>query len=49
MHAAGHTIIGDMGFRCSTESKGELELGYGIVPSYQVHGYATEMAKAIVR
>lgn len=49
IHTEDHTIIGDMGFRRSTGNPKELELGYSIVPSYQGYGYATEMAKAMVK
>ncbi|SDI02510.1 Acetyltransferase (GNAT) domain-containing protein [Planococcus glaciei] len=49
IHTKDHTIIGDMGIRSSTEDPKELELGYSIVPRYQGYGYATEMAKAMVK
>ncbi|MDN7245640.1 GNAT family N-acetyltransferase [Planococcus shenhongbingii] len=49
IHTEDHTIMGDMGFRRSTEDPKELELGYSIVPRYQGYGYATEMAKAMVK
>lgn len=49
IHTENHTIIGDMGFRRSTKDTAEFELGYSIVPSYRGHGYATEMAKEMVK
>ncbi|MDJ0332918.1 MULTISPECIES: GNAT family N-acetyltransferase [Planococcus] len=48
VHNQTRTIIGDMGFRYRDGKQDELELGYSIVPSYQGHGYATEMAQALV-
>lgn len=48
VHQQDQMIIGDMGFRRSTDNPEELELGYSIVPAYQGHGYATEMAQAII-
>ncbi|AIY05645.1 acetyltransferase [Planococcus sp. PAMC 21323] len=49
IHKLDQTIIGDMGFRKTSEEKSQLELGYSIVPSYQGFGYATEMAQAMVK
>ncbi|MGE6415926.1 GNAT family N-acetyltransferase [Planococcus kocurii] len=40
--------MGGMGFRYRDGKQDELELGYSIVPSYQGHGHATEMAQALV-
>ncbi|MDE4085290.1 GNAT family N-acetyltransferase [Planococcus maritimus] len=48
VHQQNQMIMGDMGFRRSTDNPEELELGYSIVPAYQGHGYATEMAQAII-
>ncbi len=48
IHKQDQCIIGDMGFRRSTDNPKEIELGYSIVPAYEGHGYATEMAKAII-
>lgn len=48
VHQQDQMIMGDMGFRRSTDNPEELELGYSIVPAYQGHGYATEMAQAII-
>lgn len=48
IHKVDQTVVGDMGFRRSTKNAEELELGYSIVPAYQGHGYATEMAQEIV-
>lgn len=48
VHKENQKIMGDMGFRRSTDNPEELELGYSIVPVYQGQGYATEMAQAII-
>ncbi|MDN5709050.1 MAG: GNAT family N-acetyltransferase [Planococcus sp. (in: firmicutes)] len=48
VHQQDQIIMGDMGFRRSTDDPEELELGYSIVPAYQGYGYATEMAQAII-
>lgn len=48
VHQEDQIIMGDMGFRRSTDNPEELELGYSIVPAYQGQGYATEMAQAII-
>lgn len=48
VHQEDQMIMGDMGFRRSTDDPDELELGYSIVPAYQGRGYATEMAQALI-
>lgn len=35
-------IIGDMGFKGKPDKAGAVEIGYGIIPSKQNKGYATE-------
>ncbi len=40
--------VGQMGFKGLPDEQGQIELGYGINPSYQNRGYATEMARALV-
>lgn len=49
IHNASQTIMGDMGFRRKDGDQDQLELGYSIAPTYQGNGYATEMAKAMVK
>lgn len=41
-------LVGDMGFKDGPDAKGTAEIGYSIVPGYQNHGYATEMAAALI-
>ncbi|WP_186577121.1 GNAT family N-acetyltransferase [Aquibacillus kalidii] len=48
IHNEDNCIIGDMGFKGGPDEKGEMDIGYSIVPSYQGKGYATEMAIAMV-
>ncbi|SDQ79135.1 Acetyltransferase (GNAT) domain-containing protein [Virgibacillus subterraneus] len=48
IHKKDNTIMGDMGFKGGPNEKGEMDLGYSIVPSYQGEGYATEMTIAMV-
>jgi ribosomal-protein-alanine N-acetyltransferase len=41
------TVVGGIGFKIPPED-GVTEIGYGIVPSRQRHGYATEAVQAIL-
>jgi [ribosomal protein S5]-alanine N-acetyltransferase len=41
-------VIGMCGFTGPPDTNGAVELAYGIVPSYQGKGYATEAAAALV-
>ena len=41
--------IGGIGFKGLPDKKGTVEIGYGIEPSYQNKGYATEAVAAIVK
>jgi len=41
-------LVGDMGFKDGPDAEGTAEIGYSIVPEYQNHGYATEMAEALI-
>lgn len=40
--------VGQMGFKAPSDEHGSVELGYGINPTYQNRGYATEAAQALV-
>ena len=40
-----NTIIGDIGFKGKPNSENTVEVGYGIIPSAQNKGYATEAVK----
>ncbi len=42
-------VIGSAGFKGPPDSDGVVEIGYGIVPSCEGRGYATEAAQALVR
>ncbi|MGI2326696.1 GNAT family N-acetyltransferase [Planococcus sp. YIM B11945] len=42
------TVIGDIGYKAGPNEKGEINLGYSILPRYQGNGYATEAALAMV-
>lgn len=38
-----------MGFKGGPDEKGEMDLGYSVLPSFRGNGYATEMAIASVK
>lgn len=42
-------IIGDIGFKGKPDSDKVVEIGYGIAPSLQKKGYATEAVREIVK
>jgi ribosomal-protein-alanine N-acetyltransferase len=44
-----NTIIGDIGFKGKPNSENVVEVGYGIIPSAQKKGYATEAVKGIIK
>ncbi len=48
VHIADNMVIGSMGFKAPPDRDGWVEIGYDVVPAYQGHGYATEMAHALV-
>ena len=48
VHRAERTLIGEVSFRESLDGTGTVEIGYGVVPAYQGHGYATEAAGAVL-
>jgi [ribosomal protein S5]-alanine N-acetyltransferase len=43
-----HTIIGDIGFKGNPDSKGTVEVGYGMAPAARNKGYATEAVNEII-
>src|SRR4051812_46446684 len=49
MHSATGLVIGSGGFAAPPDAAGAIEIAYGIVPDYEGHGYATEVAEALVR
>ena len=48
IHTLKQTVIGNMGFKGGPDEKGEMDLGYSILPAFRRNGYATEMATAMV-
>jgi len=48
VHVSDAILIGTMGFKSSPDELGNVEVGYDIIPKYQGHGYATEMAQALI-
>jgi [ribosomal protein S5]-alanine N-acetyltransferase len=42
------TAIGAAGFKGPPDARGEVELGYGVLPSYQRQGYATEAVRGMM-
>ena len=42
------TVIGDVGFKGSPNERGEINLGYSILPRFQGKGYATEAATGMI-
>ena len=47
-HRESRLVIGSAGFKGPPDSTGTVEIAYGIVPSFQGQGYATEAAAALV-
>lgn len=43
-----NTVIGDIGFKGKPNSENIVEIGYGIVPSAQGKGYATEAVQKLI-
>lgn len=42
------TVIGDIGLKGKPDTEQAVEIGYGILPSYQNKGYGLEAVKALV-
>jgi RimJ/RimL family protein N-acetyltransferase len=45
----GREVVGSAGFKGPPDDDGVVEIAYGIAPSRQGRGYATEAARALVR
>src|SRR5437870_2917768 len=48
VHRESNTQIGSGGFKGEPAADGVVEIAYGIDETYQRHGYATEVASALV-
>ena len=48
IHKIDNVLIGTGGFPGPPDSEGVAEIAYGIAPSYQGKGYATEVANALI-
>jgi ribosomal-protein-alanine N-acetyltransferase len=48
VHREAQLVIGSGGFKGPPDAEGMVEIAYGVVPSFQRRGYATEIAKALV-
>jgi [ribosomal protein S5]-alanine N-acetyltransferase len=48
VHRDIQSVIGGAGFKGPPDQQGMVEIAYGIVPSYQGRGYATEATAALV-
>jgi RimJ/RimL family protein N-acetyltransferase len=48
IHQGTGAVIGNASFKAPPDTDGMVEIGYGIVPTYQGRGYATEAARALV-
>jgi len=48
VHRDDDRVIGSAGFKGAPDGDGVVEIAYGIAPSYERRGYATEAAKALV-
>ena len=48
IHKIDNVLIGMGGFPGPPDSEGVAEIAYGIAPSYQGKGYATEVANALI-
>lgn len=47
IHRNDETLIGACGYNGPPDDNGEVEIGYGIAPSYRGHGLTTEAAEAM--
>lgn len=48
VHRDDARVIGSAAFKGAPDDDGVVEIAYGIAPSYEGRGYATEAAKALV-
>ena len=45
---ASNSVVGSAGFAGAIDSSGTVEIAYGVVPSVEGRGYATEAAQALI-
>jgi [ribosomal protein S5]-alanine N-acetyltransferase len=45
---ASGTLLGTAGFKGPPDADGVVEIAYGIAPSHEGHGYATEAARGLI-
>jgi len=48
IHMLDRIAIGDGGFKGAPDTRGEVEIGYAIIPAYRRKGFAREAAHALV-
>ena len=48
VHKSARCVIGSAGFKGAPDADGVVEIAYGVVPTYEGQGYATEAAAALV-
>ncbi len=48
IHKADQVAIGAIGFHGAPNEQGMVEIGYSIIPEYEGHGYATEIAHCLI-
>lgn len=49
IHKKDNKLIGGGGYKGKPTTEGTVEIGYEIAPEYRNHGYATELAKGLVK
>ncbi|HEV2107763.1 MAG TPA: GNAT family N-acetyltransferase [Thermomicrobiales bacterium] len=47
LHRSERCVIGELGCKDLPDQDGAVEIGYGVIPSYQGQGYATEAVRAL--
>ncbi|MDT8861583.1 GNAT family N-acetyltransferase [Alkalihalobacillus sp. MEB130] len=49
IHKDSNTIVGDIGFKGKADKEQSVEVGYGIMPTAQNQGYATEAVNELLK
>lgn len=47
IESEANRLVGVCGFKGNPNESGEVEIAYGTVPTFEGHGYATQMAEAL--